>query len=338
LGVEKMNEERGMSLEKAIKLYNSVGLESRNMGFFAKWVYDVYKQAYIPGTHPQYIETLAVDKTKLSIFAILVDDLADNIKIRKKELLEKALEIPYNDSKKYENDYLETTRKIWKEIINSIKNYPRYEEFKDIFFFDLDQFLNSIKYGYLANTMDLYNITECKIYSPHNMMIILYLDMDLMCHPSFKKDELKKVRPIFHHIQDIMHIGNALNTFPREIEELDLSSPVISIGLSEGVIKKDDIVRQPKQVLANLEYLVPYFKNRVEENFEKIEDIGFTVESIDFREFYPRLKKIWEGFLQRPEYWKIVETEETTKPIMPVISKNLFRRISTHIASRLTKL
>ena len=250
------------------------------MSFFAKWVYDVYKIAYLPGVISTYIDTLAVDKTQLSTFAILVDDLADNVKLRDKDLLEKALRIPFEESKKYENDYLNVTREIWLDIINSIRNYPRYDEFIDILFFDLDQFLNSIKYGYLANTSDLYNITETKIYSPHNMMIIMYLDMDLMCHPTFKKEELKKIRPIFHHIQDIMHVGNILNTFPREIEELDFSSPIISIGLSEGVINKDDIVRQPKKALGNLEYLIPYFKERVEENFGKIEDIGHTIKSI----------------------------------------------------------
>jgi len=45
-----MNEKKRMSLEQAVDLYNSIGLESRNMNFFSKWVYEAYKIAYIPGT------------------------------------------------------------------------------------------------------------------------------------------------------------------------------------------------------------------------------------------------------------------------------------------------
>ena len=316
--------------EKSVEMYNSVGLESRNMSFFAKWVYDVYKTAYLPGISPSYIEIVTVDKTKLSTFAILVDDLADNIKLRDKELLEKALRIPFDEHKKYENEYLKVTREMWLDIKNSIRSYPRYEEFKDIFFFDLDQFLNSIKYGYLVNTADLYNITESKIYSPNNMMIIMYLDMDLMCSLGFRKEELKKVRPIFHYIQDVMHVGNILNTFPREIEELDFSSPIISMGVSEGVIKKEDVIKNPKRTLVNLEYLIPFFKDRVEEDFEKIKDLASAVNSIDFDAFYLRLRKIWEGFLQRPQYWKLNEMEEKedfAKPIVSVVSNNKSRWI-----------
>jgi len=296
--------------KEAVYWYNSVGLETRNMEYFAKWVYDVYKIAYLPGTDESYIDRLAVDKTKLSIFAILVDDLADNVKIRDKMLLEKAIRIPFNGSKSFENKYLEITRTLWKDIISSIETYPRYEEFKEIFFFDIDQFFNSIKYGYLVNSLDLYSVQEGMMYSPNNMMITIYLDMDLMCSPNFDKTELKKVRPIFHYIQDIMHVGNILNTFPREIEELDFSSPMISLGLSEEIIDKEDVVKRPEQVLKNLEYFIPHFKQRVEQNFEKINDCSHMVNSIDLEEFNPRLRKIWQNFLNRPHYWKKEETEK----------------------------
>ncbi|UCF13569.1 MAG: hypothetical protein JSW06_04740, partial [Thermoplasmatales archaeon] len=57
------------SLDEVVLLYNSVGLKSRNMKFFSKWVYEVYKNLfYLPGVDLGYIEKLAVDKTKLSVF------------------------------------------------------------------------------------------------------------------------------------------------------------------------------------------------------------------------------------------------------------------------------
>ena len=314
-----MNVKTELNLDESIELYNSVGLESRNMGFFGKWVYKAYTISYIPGTIPSFIEKLSLDKTKLSIFSILIDDLADNIKVRDKELLEKALRIPYDSSTHYKNEYLKATKKLWGDVINSIKKYPRYKDFKEIFFFDLDQFFNSIKYAYLVNSSDFYNIQEGMIYSPNNMMIIIYLDMDLMCSPCFDKSELKKVRPIFHYIQDIMHVGNILNTFPREIEELDFSSPIISMGINDGVIQKEDVIKNPKRAFKQLNYLIPYFKQRVEENFDKIVDNSYMIKSIDLKEFYPRLRAIWEGFLQRPQYWKNQDVKKYKELRNPII-------------------
>jgi len=146
-----------------------------------------------------------------------------------------------------------------------------------------------------------------------------------MCSPGFKKEELNKVRPVFYYIQDIMHVGNILNTFPREIDELDFSSPIIMMGLGEGIIEKDDVIKHPKRVLKDLEYFIPYFKQRVEEDFEKIRDLSSSVKSIDFNEFYPRLRKIWDGFLQRPQYWKTTELKpELVKPVTFMIPENAF--------------
>ena len=299
------------SFAHSVELYDSVGLKSRNMAFLAKWVYDVYKKAYLPGIDHAYREILSVDKTKLSVFAILVDDLADNAQLRDEFLLKKAINIAWTRAKKYQNNYLEVTQKIWVDIIHSIQKYPRYDEFKNVFFFDLDQFFNSIKYGYLVNVTDVYSVTESEMYSPHNMMIIMYLDMDLMCSPDFRTDELWKLRPIFHHIQDIMHMGNMMNTYPRELKEKDFSCPIIALALRKGLIEKETIINDPQSVMMRLNSLIPVFKRRVEQDFRKIIKQCDSIESIDISDFCGRLRSIWEEFLERSQYWETAEGEET---------------------------
>ena len=293
------------TLKKSIELYNSVGLQIRNMSFLASWVHNVYKELfYLPIIDLAYDERLALDKTKLSIFAILVDDLADNYKLRNQELLENAIRIPWNPNEKYQSKYLEVTRKIWLDVMRSIKQYPRYNEFKGLFYFDMDQFLDSIRYAFLVNTMEIDNALEFKIYSHHNMMIIVYLDMDLMCSPDFNKEELWKLRPIFHYVQDICHIGNILSTYPRELEERDFSSPIISIGLRKGLITKDDILRNPKKATEGLRELESYYKRRVKENFNRIEKSADKIESVDIKEFSKKLRRVFKCFLERKHYWE----------------------------------
>jgi hypothetical protein len=298
-----------------IKMYNSVGLRTRNMNFLTKWFYDTYKFAHLSSIDEDLLEDLCIDKTKLSVFAILVDDLADNSLTRNQRLLEESINIPWNGTKKYHDPYLEAIRVIWNESIFSIQDYPRFEEFKDLFYFDLKQFLNSICYGSLVNSMEMANYVETKSHSYHNMMVLLFCDMDLMCSPDFDKDELGKLRPILHWVQDITHIGNILSTYRREIEEQDFSSPIISIALSEGVLDKDTVKNDPKKALENVEYIIPYFKKRAEENFQRIKDYSDTIYSVDIKDFYKQTKKAWNRYLQRPEYWKKYHKMEKEKII-----------------------
>jgi hypothetical protein len=303
-----------MSLDKTIKLYSTVG--HRNADFLFKWINSVYDYFYLPSLDQNYKKTIMLDKTKLTIFDVLVDDLADNADTRDKEILEQAIKIPWNGTKAYNNNYLEVTKKIWQDCIESIKHYPRFKEFEDIFYFDLDKTMHSMKYSYLANQMDINNLLEDEMYIPHGCMVILHADMDLMCSPDFDKKELKKVRPIFHWVEDIVHIGNLMNTYAKEIEEADFSSPIISLAINKGIIDKQMVVNDPKYAIAKLEYLVPYFKEKVEDNFQKIEFYAESVESIDMKEFSKRLRRVWNEFLDREQYWKttMVKEEKTEKP------------------------
>ena len=303
----------GYSLDEAIELYKSVG--TRNAEFLFRWLHDIYDKTYLPSIDPLYKEVLTLDKTKLTIFDVLVDDLADNAKIRSKRLLEEAVRIPWNNNKHFVNHYLSVTQKIWLDCIKSIKQYPRYDEFKDIFYFDLDQVMHSMRYSFLVNSTDISNSLEDNIYSNHGVMVILHCDMDLMCSPGFDYEELKKLRPILYWAQDIAHIGNMLNTYPREIIEGDFSSPIIALGLIEGIIQKKMIIEDPEYALENLQPLVSHFKTRMENNLQKIKEHADDLKSVNIKEFYGRLKNVWESFLQRPHYWENAEDKESKKNI-----------------------
>ncbi len=288
------------NLDEAIELYKSVG--PRNADFLFPWLYQIYDRTFLPSINLDFKENLTLDKTKLTIFDVLVDDLADNAKIRNKRLLEQAVRIPWNGTKKFENSYLKVTKKIWQDCINSIKQYPRYDEFEDIFFFDMDQVMNSMRYSYLINTSDFSNMTEDKLFLNHGVMVILHCDMDLMCSPNFNYEELNKLRPILYCVQDVAHIGNMINTYPKEVAEADFSSPIISMGLREGLIDKSIVIKDPEYTLASLEPLIAHFEERMNENLDQIKAYAECLKSIDIEEFYYQLKDVWDAFLKRPKY------------------------------------
>ena len=123
---------------------------------------------------------------------------------------------------------------------------------------------------------------------------------------------------------------NVLSTYQRELKEEDFSSPIIALGLEEGLFTKKDVIKNPNNVLKKLDTLIPLFNQRVEEDFQKIRDNKNTVESIDINEFYSRLKKIYKCFLERPYYWKIPDSElekrgERLQPITQVIPNHTFK-------------
>ena len=307
------------TLSETIKLYEEVG--NRNGDFLFNWIKNIYDFFYLPSIDLNFKEVLALDKTKLTIFDVLVDDLADNCKLRNRELLEKAIRIPWNGTKTYNNKYLDITQQIWVDCIKSIRQYPKYNEFKDIFYFDLDKTLSSMKYSFLINQAGFDNIVEDEIYIQHGVMAILHADLDLMCSPGFNYEELKKLRPILHWVQNIVHIGNLMNTFAREVEEADFSSPILSFAFRERIIDKQMILDKPEQALNKLKQLVPYFKEKAEDNFQKIKFCADAIESIDIHDYYRKLRKVWNEFLERKQYWKPTLVVEEKRPV--IISKPL---------------
>ncbi len=303
-------------LKRTINLYKSVG--TRNADFLFPWLYSIYEKTFLPSVDLKYKDILCLDKTKLTIFDVLVDDLADNSKIRNNRLLQEAVRIPWNISIDYRNQYLNVIKKIWGDCIDSIKKYPRYDDFKDIFYFDLDQVMNSMRYSYLVNTTDFSNFTEDEMYMNHGVMVILHCDMDLMCSPTFNFDEMKNLRPILHWVQDIAHIGNLLNTYPKEIEEADFSSPIISLGIRERLISKNDVVNDYEYTRTSLQPLVKNFEKRMKDNFEKIRTHSSDVKTIDISSFLEKLDYVWDAFINREEYW----TENDSRTKFETVKKN----------------
>ena len=290
------------SLEETIDLYKQVG--SRNADFLFRWLYKVYNKTFLPSIDIAYKEILSVDKTKLTVFDVLIDDLADDVKIRNKRLLDEALAIPWLPSKRFNNQYLKITQKIWLDCINSIKLYPRYNEFEEIFYFDLNQVMNCMRYSFLVNTENLSNDLEDKIYLSHGVMVMLHCDMDLMCSPLFDYEEIKILRPILYLAQDVAHIANMLNTYPKEVGELDFSSPIISLSLRKGIITKNMIIKEPEIACSRLRSLIPYYEKRIKANLEEIKAQSGKITSIDMNDFYTRLEEVWSEFLKRRHYWK----------------------------------
>lgn len=288
-----------MNLQEVIGIYKRVG-QRKGAEFLFNWLYGIYQKVYLPCIDIKYKDVLAFDKTKLTIFDVLIDDLADNYKLRNEKFLEEFANIPWSKNKKYENKYLEVGKLIWEECMNSIRTYPRFNEFRSIFFFDLHQVINAMRYSFLVNTLNIDNKIEDQIYSHHGCMVILHCDMDLMCSKDFDIKELRNMRVIFYIAQRVASIGNMLNTYRRETIEKDSSSPIISLALRRGLISG----KFDSKDMKTLEGLEKLFKDKARTYIKRVETLEDRIKSVNIKGFSRKLEELLNAFIQREHYWE----------------------------------
>jgi hypothetical protein len=160
-----------------------------------------------------------------------------------------------------------------------------------------------MEYSFLVNMMEMDNPLEIKVYPPHGCMVILHCDIDLMCSPNFDVKDLGNMRAVFYLAQKIAHIGNMLNTYPREVLENDFSCPLISLALRRGLIKKEEM--KDESILPKMKKLEPIFKKEAEFYIKKVKDYENKIKSVDIRGFSESLNELLNRFIARPQYWKL---------------------------------
>jgi hypothetical protein len=226
------HEEHLKELEKDVEGYSAVGHRGQTL---YDWALRLFENLGLSTVESKYFDSLAITKTRLVMFIVLIDDTVDNIDKRNFELFEELIKIPFNLEEikstkfKAENvNYLEFTKTIWNEIITEVKKYPNYEKYKEAFNFDLKQLINSMEYSKFVNTYPHgVNLVENNAYVHHGMFVLIQTDLDLMCSKKFDDQELGLLREISYVSQKMARIGNVINTYPRELLESDMSSEAL---------------------------------------------------------------------------------------------------------------
>ncbi len=279
-----------LELEEVIQLYRSIG--RRNTEYF-QWIHNVYSWICLPCVSFDYRKVLGEDKTKMAVFDVMLDDLADNYDTRSQVLLEEFLQIPWQNTRT-KHEYLDAGVSIWEDYIGSVVSYPRFREFERLFYLDLRQVLTSMIYSSLVNCIGLDNPLEMNMYSSYGCMVMLAMDMDLMCSPTFDMKDLGRMRAVGFLAQRVAHIGNMLNTYPGELAEKDLSSPIISMAVRKGIIEKEEL--GDLSVLPRLGKLEGVFKKKAQSYIQKVSTHEKEISSVNIRGFSDFLTKLMDRF------------------------------------------
>ena len=217
--------------------YGKVG--HRNM-YLWKWCHQGVMVTTLSCVLPELFDHVCDTKVLGVILDVLLDDIAD----RKgdDELLEPLIGLTVNGPrpsfKGYppeQRAYAEFAVAVWNEIVARAKRYPLFEQYAKVFDYDYKQLFNVMRYSHLANEhIELLNLAEHDLYTPHNMHMIISSTLDLMCSPGFDRTEWGKVRDAAWHAQCMGRIGNLTTTWERELGDADYSSGVYASALNSG--------------------------------------------------------------------------------------------------------
>ena len=149
----------------------------------------------------QELRSHVCDTKLLSIvLCVLLDDVADQH--GDSQLLDALLEMmcwgvrgSQKGLSKTAKKHAKLTRDLWAEYQARVATYPCYPTFGPVLRYDLLQFFNTMRYSHLVNGRPyLLNMVEHDLYTSHNMMMISFAMLDLMCSPGFPQGEVGILR------------------------------------------------------------------------------------------------------------------------------------------------
>lgn len=288
------------SLDQVLTIYESVG--HRDSHLF-RWLYDhLYTKLRLSSVPSDFSEDLRLLKTKSAVFITMVDDVADNQNYRDQTLLSSLIDIPFKrESDSIGSDYYNAALEIWHDILCTIEQYPRYSEFRDIFNFDLRLVMTSQEYSVMINTdHSAANIVENEIYGPHGTLVVAHGTVDLMCSPKFDNKELGSLREILLIAQKIAQLCNMINTYAREIDEEDISSPIIMNALLENPdTNLSDLINEKYEMFKQLE---EEFEKTVHDHLDEMREFSDDIKTIDVTNFADTMHEIWEDYKVRTPF------------------------------------
>jgi transketolase C-terminal domain/subunit len=181
------------------------------------------------------------DTKLLSVMlGVLLDDVAD--RPESSEFLEALVEVVSGTEgasvtgfSVRQQQYADLTRRLCDEFHDRAGQYPCYDVYAELLRYDNLQVWNTMRYAKLVNRhLYLLNLVEHDLYLTHNMQMMSFATLDLMCSPEFECTELGRVREAIWRAQCMARIGNLVSTWQREITEKDFTSAVFARAVLRG--------------------------------------------------------------------------------------------------------
>ena len=219
-------------LAERVAQYSQLGTRG---DYLWKWCVYGLRAILFPSVSEELREHVTETKMLAVMYGVLLDDVADQW--QDQPFLDRLMRATLGGASRDFRDlgvgreaYAQFTCNVWDEFQQRVSGYPRYAEFRDLLDYDNRQIINTMWYSYLVNAdVHLLNSEEHDVYSPHNMQMISFATIDVMCSPDFDHREIGNLRGAMWHAQSMGRIGNLVSTWERELQDGDFSSGVFAI-------------------------------------------------------------------------------------------------------------
>ena len=239
-----------LSFQAYVDIYHEIGW-TRPASLW-KWVWVMLKArepgvtlSCVPDDKMSLISSL---KLNLVMAFTISDDVADEV--RCDQLMAGILnirlerdELPLDCAEpRSEDPMVRLIEDILDDTVAMLSKQPNWERMRDAFFFDLRQVWNSSHHAFLMGKHpELINYEESRMYNAHGMMFFIFSVIDVICSESFDFNELPQLRSVVHHAQRMGRISNWVSTWEREIAVGDITSGLVSMLVSRGVVTVDEL-------------------------------------------------------------------------------------------------
>ncbi len=291
------------NLNEFIEKYEKIGGERK--AFLWKWVYQnlhYYTLSSVPSSEKENVITL---KTLLTIFVAIFDDIADVDK--DVTAIYELQKVPHHVEQVDMSTISEKNRPlfalsldIWRYFITEIREYPRFFYFEDMFFFDVKQMINSFLYACIVNkNPSLMSYSESDNYGSHNMMMMIYCDVDMIASENIKYEEVPRLREIFWRGQKMGRIGNWLTTWKREIKDNDFSSGIFAYHAVNHEFPLSMAFQHKKAIEHSIDNsgVEEHFFSEWRRYYTEIETLGQSVHSVDVDHYLFALENLLQNHI-----------------------------------------
>jgi hypothetical protein len=229
-----------------------------------KWLYGAFTEYQLSCVDEEYREELAVMKTVLGVFNALLDDIAEDNNDRETfwelaKCVHPEVE-PNWERPDIDTDAARVAKVMWETIVDTLEDAPRYDEFRDLWLFDIRNALTGMDYSDLTTRHDgLVNEVESWLYDTQNVMTVGLTMVDVMYAPSFEADDLRPLRQMLYRAMEMWRIGNWQMTWRRELVEGDHSAVIVITALAEEIVDKEELTAieqgelDPEDVIERIE-------------------------------------------------------------------------------------
>jgi hypothetical protein len=233
-------------IEPLVEHYASV-TEDRDRLLW-KWLWHVFPEFRLSSVPDRHAQAARSAKFCFSVFMTVLDDVSE--RHRDRSTFEQARKIPFGNADHVEDPEADSELvglmdHAWELTEEYLGEGQDLDRFRELFEFDLRQSINTMDYNRLVNEApQLASPDGVDRYDTHNMLLFLYVDIDLGFSPLFDSAELATLRDVTWDAQKLARIGNWVTTWERELAEDDYTSKVIVEAMDRGVVTRSELVSE----------------------------------------------------------------------------------------------